>query len=378
MTKRSVGAIISSVILLFIAGFARSYPIAIAFSVLFIMQILCVLLNLFSSFAFSFEQSLSEEEKITLTLKFKNKIFLPLSVVGVTVKDLDGGEIGASVLLGPLSEKECKLELNAPYRGEYEVGVSEITVSDYFGLYSFKVRRIKAEPITFTVYPALFDLYAKTDAPSLNSDDSSASLATASHGDSFAHPRLYVPGDAMNRIHWKLSVRTQELHSREYELPATENVMICLENTTCGLHEQGLLQYEEWSCECAGSLAKYYINENMSVNFRDCFTNTNSFVTNAKEFGEFYGMLAYIPFGDGNSISRVIDRCRQEGGLAEKIFVIAGAPSIDLVELLTSISLSGRDICLVAPSSYSGNKYPVKTVFPPFNINLPVVLGDAL
>ena len=71
--------------------------------------------------------------------------------------------------------------------------------------------------------------------------DATNEARPADAGDSFSAPRSYQPGDPLKRIHWKLSVKTRELYTRQYEIAVERHVLLILDN-----QDYGLIRKKAW------------------------------------------------------------------------------------------------------------------------------------
>ena len=96
------------------------------------------------------------------------------------------------------------------YKGEYEVGVKEVVITDFFRLFSFKYRipsTIKAivHPRTIPVS----ELAALSDVTAVVQKE-----ARTGQNEPDVVVRDYVQGDCLRRIHWQASAREQKLKTR--------------------------------------------------------------------------------------------------------------------------------------------------------------------
>ena len=107
--------------------------------------------------------------------------------------------------------------------------VTEVAVYDLFGL-ARRQKRVAARA-EVTVLPALFqpEIVLRDSAAALPDSEVYASDRPGSDpGETFAI-REYVPGDALRKIHWKLSEKTDRLMVREFGLPVVNEVLLLLE-----------------------------------------------------------------------------------------------------------------------------------------------------
>lgn len=246
------------------------------------------------------ERKLSEKrafpgERLELTLRIANRKLLPLSWIQID-DEIPSGMIKNQNSL-PASRPGCdvvsrsismlwysavnwKLELDCKKRGYYALGPLAVTSGDIFGFYQRTFTRPDLEYIT--VYPQVHDisnlavpsLYPLGDARSDNRiyEDPSRTIGL----------RDYLPGDSLRRIHWKASVRRQQLQVKIFESTTTLNAALFLDadgyqdiemvnDANLSVPEQKVIFREddfELAVSTAASLANYLVNKNSRVALR--------------------------------------------------------------------------------------------------------------
>ena len=126
----------------------------------------------------------------------------------------------------PGSEQRLTLTFHAAHVGVTSPGVKKLVISDLLGM--FTVEKIpKVQGGELIVLPLPFDVGELTYAAG---DSGTESMARASEDiTSPADVRTYQPGDAMKKIHWKLSMRKQELMVRRFEAPVMPDALVLLD-----------------------------------------------------------------------------------------------------------------------------------------------------
>lgn len=109
------------------------------------------------------------------------------------------------------------------YRGLYEIGVSELYLSDMLRLVRFRIDINNYSNVV--VYPRMLDVqsddrYAYTELPSVHAPISTAEMAEASN------IREYRMGDSQKAVHWKLSSKTEELQVKDFSINRDRSVYI--------------------------------------------------------------------------------------------------------------------------------------------------------
>ena len=109
------------------------------------------------------------------------------------------------------------------YRGLYEIGVSDLYISDMLRLVRFRVYIDNYSNVV--VYPRMLDVsaddyHAYTEMPSVHAPLATVEMAEA------ANIREYRTGDALKTIHWKLSSKTEEMQVKDFSINRDRNVYI--------------------------------------------------------------------------------------------------------------------------------------------------------
>ncbi len=128
------------------------------------------------------------------------------------------------VSLAPFGCYDLSEEVTFPYRGKYEIGVSDIYIYDLFRMF-----RLRVDADTFTtvfVMPRRLTIGREgTHAPS-DVNTSSVKNITGIDRAELSDIREYRSGDNMKSIHWKLSSKAQELVVKEYAMNSGNRVYI--------------------------------------------------------------------------------------------------------------------------------------------------------
>lgn len=126
----------------------------------------------------------------------------------------------------PGREQRLTLNFHAAHVGVTSPGVKKLVISDLLGM--FTVEKLpKVQGGELIVLPLPFDVGELTYAAG---DSGTESMARASEDiTSPADVRTYQPGDAMKKIHWKLSMRKQELMVRRFEAPVMPDALVLLD-----------------------------------------------------------------------------------------------------------------------------------------------------
>jgi len=161
-------------------------------------------------------------------------------------------------------EKRCL----CTQRGVFTLGPIEIRMGDPFGLFEASVRHNYSE--SFVVYPAIARLPALVDPRGISRGSGRANMRAMDPTTNASSVRMYVPGDPLNRVHWRTTARRtmpdqEELFVREDDIEPSGDVWIVLDldgNVQAG---EGRLSTEEYGVILAASLAEQLISHQHAV-----------------------------------------------------------------------------------------------------------------
>lgn len=128
----------------------------------------------------------------------------------------------------PLGSYEIKKTLSFAYRGGYEIGVSDIYISDPMRLFCYRMDVNLSREIF--VFPARRTLSGR-DGDRLDSDiTETVNRHSGNDNTEISDIRNYAPGDSLRAIHWKLSSKTEELLVRQYAKNSEKQTIVICDN----------------------------------------------------------------------------------------------------------------------------------------------------
>lgn len=190
-------------------------------------------------------------EDTTLAVTLPRRGLLPTGAL--TLHILMGEE--RSLAYASLGKRQTQLTLPVPAQhvGVFPCGAESVSFSDALGLFELHVRARQALP-ALLVLPRPFEV-----APLrfLTGEDGAARPNRTMEDLAFPEDvRAYRSGDALKRVHWKLSARKRELIVRKFETPAPPDSLILLDCTPPAAEDQAALPaLRDALCETALSVA---------------------------------------------------------------------------------------------------------------------------
>lgn len=131
--------------------------------------------------------------------------------------------------LHALTKQTAFFDIKSDHVGTVKLYIGDIIFSDYFRLFNLKLKVRKQFEITFLpdIKPLNIDVRQNT-LLGVDSDVFSKSKKGDDPSEVFAI-RDYVGGDKLNRIHWKLSSKQDNIMVKDYSLPVNNNIVIVAE-----------------------------------------------------------------------------------------------------------------------------------------------------
>ena len=173
------------------------------------------------------EQTVRRGENATLVLRIRHRCLIPIAPVLLELGAVAGTQEREIRLRDlPGRTQTLRMPLYAAHVGTFGSGVRSCTVEDLLGIFQRKI-----------VFPdSLFELVVlpnsfETEPLALSPGDPGSEIVSRATEDLNAPSdvRDYQPGDAMKKIHWKLSLRKGELIVRKFDEPILQDVLLLMD-----------------------------------------------------------------------------------------------------------------------------------------------------
>jgi uncharacterized protein (DUF58 family) len=156
-------------------------------------------------------------------------------------------------MISARSETIVRYHIECKMRGYYQIGPVMLESGDLFGLH--RRYRIETEPSYLIVYPRTVPLQGYELAARRPIGDVRLTLRLYEDPTRISGVRPYEQGDPMNRVHWRATARTGQLHSKVYEPSTMTGATILLDFHDAGYHGRGEPYRSELAITAASSLA---------------------------------------------------------------------------------------------------------------------------
>ncbi|MBR4342750.1 MAG: DUF58 domain-containing protein [Lachnospiraceae bacterium] len=229
------------------------------------------------------------------------------------------------------------------YRGDYFIGIKEITIIDFFKL--FKITYRVPEPINAVVSPRIIKLDSLKSIPdiTLSSFKENPSLST----DFDAAVRDYVPGDLLKGINWKATAKTGKLKSRLTYGEQRQGISLFLDTNRISEDEYDFIPVENKCLEIILALTDYFSTFSVPVTFHyNQSVPSTATCSMAHEMEEFRLAVSNVKFRTGENSAVFLDSLingTSFGNCLVAFLVITGADA-ELNKALYALSLLGINI----------------------------------
>jgi uncharacterized protein (DUF58 family) len=162
-------------------------------------------------------------------------------------------------------EVQINYRLKALMRGYYQIGPLVMETGDLFGLH--RRNRVVTEPHYVLVYPKVvplqgYDLASRRPIGEVRLTHRLYEDPTRTNG-----VRQYQSGDPLNRVHWRATARTGQIHSKVYEPSTLSGATIMLDLHEAGYAARGEPHRSELAITTAASLtnAVYQLGQQVGL-----------------------------------------------------------------------------------------------------------------
>lgn len=207
--------------------------------------------------------------------------------------------------LVPQEKIKNHTEILCKYRGEYNIGVKDVIVTDYLGLLSVKYPA--PSTISMSVLPKIYEI----DKITLSPLDSDAKLLRFSRGNNSEPPdcenRKYIVGDSIKLVNWKISAKKQELFVRQNSDVQDGKIIFIMDMTQVNSDDYTRIIVEDKIIESALTTSSYLVRKNVPVTVVYEYEEINKYYIDSHEnLKKFYSKCAGINFCSNHSPAKIL------------------------------------------------------------------------
>ena len=231
-------------------------------------------------------------------------------------------------------------QLICKYRGEYEVGVKEIVVTDFFGL--FRLHYTVTGTVKALVVPRVVKVSELKGISDIIALLQREALRMNTEYDVLT--RDYVSGDALKQIHWKAAAREQKLKVRNRIGEDKQGVTIVFDTNRCHKDNRVYLPIENKILELTLALGFFMAEKNISTSVYCGQRGINHMqIEGIKTFDAFYKRISGITFTEEEHLAEIIAQMVDRGALTDcfVVFFILHEMTDEIMELMQPLAEKG-------------------------------------
>lgn len=243
----------------------------------------------------------------------------------------------------PGDKYEYHTRMICKYRGEYEVGVKEVILTDCFRLFRFRYKN--AGTIKALVYPRVIhkaEIESLRDTLNVNSR-----MTPWQQTEPDVVTRAYIPGDALKYIHWKASAKEQQLKTRNMQGERKQDIWLLYD--TCRYHsdEYVYMPLENQILETVLALVAYLVEKNIDITV--CCGQSGmqkNTVRGLNQFSLFYEQTAHVIFSEKEDIAAEMQHLIENNTLinVQTMIVVSHQADSAFMGRLQALTLTGTNI----------------------------------
>ena len=226
-----------AILLLLVFTYESSMTYAALYTVL-ALPLLSLGLTLLSKRQFLIFERLSQAdvlkgEEVQYIISLKNNSFMPAASVRIQFKAsstaLEADFVDQYISIKPYKTQETIFNIKTKYRGHYEVGIADVILYDFLGLFKFKqahnktlLLTVRPHVVTLRHMPLVITQEGSEDSRNFTFDEDYAIISDL---------RKYQPTDGYKKIHWKATAKKNELISKNYQRTKRNTTAFIIENS---------------------------------------------------------------------------------------------------------------------------------------------------
>lgn len=231
------------------------------------------------------------------------------------------------------------------YRGEYEVGVKEVIVTDFFRI--FRLRYPMPGTIKAIVYPKLVEVNELVGMSYISAGRQKEAMTDKKLPDVVV--RDYTAGDSLKRIHWKASARAGQLMVRNEIGEEQQGIILLLDTKRCSRKTEEYLPLESKMLEALLALGMFFAKRNMAAHvYYGQRGIKTSRITNLKSFEGFYAQMSGVIFDWEESFLQTLQGIYEQGIFLQSGLVVGILHEIneEILYMAEKLSLGGTNVVL--------------------------------
>ena len=234
------------------------------------------------------------------------------------------------------------------YRGEYDVGIKEVVISDFWGLFGIKFAVRETKKVIAA--PKLIQLDELTSVMDISAMMQRENLRTTELD---VVTREYALGDSLKQINWKATARAGKLMSRRPVGEEKRGAALIFDTERCSEKPEVYLPIENKILEIVLALSLFMSKNNVPVSFFYHQNGSKTGVIQGKldsleDIEEFYKQIKKVSFDKASNMRSYLAGILQDGLVMDKAIVFFVLHDMDNDVLKTTYQLAENDTFVIS------------------------------
>jgi len=284
-------------------------------------------------------------EGTSYTLTVKNRSVFPCTAVRPRFDSEGRGiEIGREenyFSVPPRGTHEQTVHIQTKYRGHYPIGVRDILLYDFLGLFRF--RQAHSGALELTVRPRVLPINYLPLGSALQDALVVKHNLGAEDNSLITDLRKYQPTDGYKKIHWKASAKKNELISKQFQETEEKTAVMLLDNWRPAIETEESRATEDAMMEALVSVMAYVSGQGYRISLGAMGQSATAFDAG---FDRLYREASDLRFSEGGDFDTYLEDYVRAHQNAMDLCVFTPRVTERLVAALGTLQHFGYNIIL--------------------------------
>jgi len=242
--------------------------------------------------------------------------------------------------LVPEEQYKYETRLFGKYRGEYQVGIKEVILTDFLRLFRFRYKipsTIKANVapnlITLTSAGCLDEIITLSSNDTMNSSEEMDTVV-----------REYMPGDSLRNINWKMTAKEGRLLTRKTIGEKKQGICALVDGKRYSKDMAEYLPLEDQLLKTMLAVNLYIAKQDIALEVLSDRPETTFRISNLGHFNEFYSAMGQYRFVEEFSITEVLEKQRENLSKYGVMILFVHELTEQMIMLIHDVTRTGTNV----------------------------------
>jgi len=245
----------------------------------------------------------------------------------------------------PFQHKAIQEEINCDLRGRFHIGIVRVEIRDIFGLFTFSVNltnKTYHKPLILEVWPRILTLPHLPISLMEQGSNINLNFVATNELSNPSDTRSYRPGDALKRIHWKLSSKLLDIQVKNFETGTRPENLLFIETIPFSSDDLTRYKVEDQVVECSIAIIHHILSKWYSIELICYDTSRQNLIgNNPHDFERFYNYIGSLQFNSIFPMEAILKMEYPQIHRGSSIIIIIHHLSHELFNMLYQFRQSG-------------------------------------